>query len=105
MMAFERLLFEISSKFVNIPASEVDQEINDAIRKIVEFLGIDQSVFGEFKDNGHELHISHGYTAHIWPENPGIILNSLAPNITLRLKRGEVVNLSRLPEEIGRAHV
>lgn len=99
-MAFERLLFEISSKFVNIPASEVDQEINDAIRKIVEFLGIDQSVFGEFKNDSQELHISHGYTAHIWPENPGLLLNALAPNITLRLKRGEVVNLSRLPEDL-----
>ncbi|TYT75717.1 sigma-54-dependent Fis family transcriptional regulator [Desulfobotulus mexicanus] len=99
MMTFERLLFEISSKFVNIPASEVDQEINDAIRKIVEFLGIDQSVFGEFRDGSHELKISHGYTAHIWPENPGIILNALAPNITLRLKRGEVVNLSSLPDD------
>lgn len=100
MMAFERLLYEISSKFVNIPASEVDQEINSAIRQVVEFLGIDQSVFGEFRDDGNSLQISHGYTAHIWPETPGIILNSIAPNITERLKRGEVVNMSQLPRDI-----
>lgn len=99
-MVFERLLYEISSKFVNLPASEVDQEINDAIRQVVEFLGIDQSVFGEFKDDGSSLQISHGYTAHIWPETPGIMLNSIVPNILKRLKRGEVVNLSRLPGDI-----
>ncbi|WP_051284462.1 sigma-54-dependent Fis family transcriptional regulator [Desulforegula conservatrix] len=100
MMVFERLLYEISSKFVNLPASEVDQEINDAIRQVVEFLGIDQSVFGEFKDDGNSLQISHGFTAHIWPETPGIILNSIVPNIIQRLKRGEVVNLSKLPADI-----
>lgn len=100
MMGFESLLYEISSKFVNLPASEVDQEINDAIRQIVEFLGIDQSVFGEFRDDGNTLQISHGYTNHIWPETPGIILNSIVPNIIQKLKKGEVVNLSRLPEDI-----
>lgn len=99
MIGFESLLYEISSKFVNLPASEVDQEINDAIRQIVEFLGIDQSVFGEFRDDGKTLQISHGFTNHIWPETPGIILNSIVPNIIDKLKKGEVVNLSRLPAD------
>ncbi|MBU1171829.1 MAG: sigma 54-interacting transcriptional regulator [Proteobacteria bacterium] len=97
---FERLLFEISSKFVNLPASDVDKEINAAIRKIVEFLGIDQCVFGEFRDDGSSLKISHGYTTCTWPETDGIILNDIAPNTILRLKRGEVVNLSQLPQDI-----
>ena len=99
-MMFERLLFEISSKFVNLPASFVDKEINAAIRKIVEFLGIDQCVFGEFRDVSGSLKISHGYTTCTWPVTGVIVLDDIAPNIIRRLKRGEVVNLCRLPGDI-----
>ena len=40
---FERLLAEISSRFVNVPAAEVDREIEDAQRRICELLDIDRS--------------------------------------------------------------
>ena len=40
---FEAMLVEISSKFVNLPANEVDQEIEDAQRRICECLGLDLS--------------------------------------------------------------
>ncbi len=97
-LAFERLLFEISSKFVNLPASEVDREINDALREIVEFLDFDQSVFGEFKGDDGRLKIIHGYTSYKWQEHKGLMLNAIAPNLTRQLRMGEVVNLSRLPD-------
>lgn len=97
---FERLLYEISSRFVNLPASDVDTQINAAIKKIVEFLGIDQCVFGEFRDDGSPLKISHGFTTCTWPEKDGINLDDIAPNIIQRLKKGTVVNLSNLPHDI-----
>ncbi len=97
---FDQLLFEISSKFVNLPAAEVDKEINNALKAIVEFLDIDQSVFGEFKDDGDSLLVMHGYTAYKWQENRGLVLNKIAPHVTRELRLGRVVNLARLPDEI-----
>jgi transcriptional regulator with GAF, ATPase, and Fis domain len=96
---FVDLLYEIMTRFFNLPANEVDREINAAIRKSVEFLEVDQCVFGEFKDESGRLKISHGYTVGRWPEAPGIFLNDIAPNITQCLRRGEVVNSARLPED------
>ena len=40
-LRFETLIADLSSKFVNVPASSVDSEIMDAERLICEFLGLD----------------------------------------------------------------
>ena len=40
-LRFETLIADLSSKFVNLPAGEVDHEIEDAQRRICEALGID----------------------------------------------------------------
>jgi hypothetical protein len=42
-LGFETLLAEISSRFVNVPATEVDREIEDAQRRIYEFLDLEHS--------------------------------------------------------------
>jgi hypothetical protein len=42
-LRFETLLTEISARFVNLPASKVDTEIEDAQRVICECLGLDHS--------------------------------------------------------------
>ncbi len=46
-LAFETLLTELSSRFVNIPASRVDSQIEWGLRLVVEQLGIDRCGFGE----------------------------------------------------------
>lgn len=40
---FETLLSDLSAKFVNVPADQVDAEIEDAQRRIVEALDLDRS--------------------------------------------------------------
>lgn len=97
---FDQLLFEISSRFVNLPANQVDKEINNALKTIVEFLDIDQSIFGEFKGEDDTLKIIHGYTSYKWQENRGILLNALAPNLTRQLRLDRVVNLPFLPGDL-----
>jgi hypothetical protein len=39
-LRFETLLADLSSKFVNLPARETDREIEDARRRVCEFLSI-----------------------------------------------------------------
>ncbi|MBU1195589.1 MAG: sigma 54-interacting transcriptional regulator [Proteobacteria bacterium] len=99
-LEFERLLFEISSQFVNLPAADVDKKINDALKKIVQFLDFDQIVFGEFRGNDGTLKIIHGYTSYQWKEPKGLLLNTIAPNFTKRIRCGEVINLSHLPDDL-----
>ena len=40
-LRFETLIADLSSKFINLPAREVDPEIEDAQRRVCEFLRID----------------------------------------------------------------
>ena len=42
------LIADISSKFVNLPASEVDREIEGALRRVCEFIGIDLAVLWQW---------------------------------------------------------
>ena len=42
-LKFETLLAEISARFVNLPADQIDGEIEDAQRRICEFLDLDRS--------------------------------------------------------------
>ena len=47
-LEFERLLSELSSRFINLPPGEVDREINDALRRVCELLGIDLAVLWQW---------------------------------------------------------
>jgi hypothetical protein len=42
-LRFETLIADLSSKFVNLPAGEVDREIMDAERRVCEALDLDTS--------------------------------------------------------------
>ena len=46
-LKFERLLAEISARFVNLPADRIGSEIEDAQRRICEFLDLDRSSLGQ----------------------------------------------------------
>lgn len=49
------LIADISSKFVNLPASEVDREIHDAQHRICKLLDIDMSVLWQWDDQAPGL--------------------------------------------------
>ena len=49
-LRFETLLAEISSRFVNAPADQIDGEINDAQRRICELLDIDRSTLWQISE-------------------------------------------------------
>ena len=46
---FERLLADLSARFVNLPPSDVDQEIDRGLQQIVEMLDVDRSSLMEFR--------------------------------------------------------
>jgi PAS domain S-box-containing protein len=48
LLAFETLISELSSRFINLPPGEVDHEIEDALRRVCEPLGIDLAVLWQF---------------------------------------------------------
>jgi signal transduction histidine kinase len=47
-LEFEMLLADLSSRFINLPPADVDNEIEDALRRVCELLGIDLAVLWQW---------------------------------------------------------
>jgi formate hydrogenlyase transcriptional activator len=52
LLAFERMLADLSARFANVPAEQVEAEIQIAQIMLRQFLGFDRSTFGEFHGDG-----------------------------------------------------
>jgi FixJ family two-component response regulator/signal transduction histidine kinase len=83
---FERLLADLSARFINLPANEIDDAITDALRRIVELLGVDRSALHHFAPGGETV------LTHTW----------IAPGFDIRLPVPRSIG-ARYPWVIGRA--
>jgi len=61
-LRFERLLAEISTFFINLPADQIDSEIEAAQHRICEFLGLDRSTLWQVSEGEPEtMLLTHFY--------------------------------------------
>ncbi len=54
LLAFERLLFDLSARFANVAGEQVVAEIESALKQFLKFLGFDRSTFSEFTADGKQ---------------------------------------------------
>ena len=105
-LRFETLLFEISARFINLSADQIDGEIEDAQRRICECLGLDMSSLWQWSDERpHFLTATHLYSPPEGPSRPeGIDANEAFPWVLERMLRGEVLVLhtENMPPEAAR---
>jgi formate hydrogenlyase transcriptional activator len=52
LLAFERLLADLSARFANVPVERVETEIQISQKLMLDFLGFDRSTFAEFQEDG-----------------------------------------------------
>ena len=62
-VAFEALIADLSSRFVNLAPDELDREIEDALRQVCEPLGIDLAVLWQWSH--------HAPGSSLRPPTPG----------------------------------
>jgi len=58
LVAFERMLADLSARMANVPSDRVEPEIQLAQVILRQFLGFDRSTFGEFKDDSSLVVVS-----------------------------------------------
>lgn len=97
-LRFETLLADISSSFVNLPAAEVDREIESAQRRVCEFLRIDLSALWQWT---HEvpryITITHLYRPLGGPPPPARVDGEdMAPWCLRELTAGKIVAVSSM---------
>ena len=56
---FEDLIATLSTNFINLPTDQIDPGINEALRKIGEFAGVDRSYVFLFSEDGTRVNNTH----------------------------------------------
>jgi PAS domain S-box-containing protein len=102
-LRFETLLTELSAAFTNLTSDRVDQAIDDWLKRLVEFFGIDRATFSKFEENGKKLYRRHSYTSgSVRPLTINAIHERL-PWMTEQLSQGHVFRWSRIPDNLPQA--
>jgi transcriptional regulator with GAF, ATPase, and Fis domain len=107
-LRFERLLSDLSARFVNIPPDRVDSEIDYGLRQILEFFQVDRAGLMRSLPDRSAYQITHGvYSEDVPPVPVGVeLLRTIYPWVSEKLvEKHEVVSFSRLDDLPPEANV
>jgi len=62
-LRFETMLSDLSARFINLPADQVDSEIEAGLRRLVESVGLDRSTLFQLSPDEKTLVVTHGWAA------------------------------------------
>lgn len=97
-LRFETLLADQVATFSRASALDVDREIERALRRIADFLGVDWGSLTEFSHDRRTARITHSWVAQGVGDQPPTFGFEELPWILGRLQRGEVVRFSRVDQ-------
>jgi transcriptional regulator with GAF, ATPase, and Fis domain len=93
--SFERLLAELSTRFINLPAESVKGEILSALARIGEFLELDRAIVTEFTAGGAALVVKHSWAAPgVEAIRPGAIMQNHLPRVFEEIRAGQVARIA-----------
>lgn len=104
-LRFERLLSDISARFINLPTGQVDTAITDAQRQVCECLDLDIcSLWQLSPDHSGSIFLTHYHLSPGLPPLPEVWdIKESFPWALKRYLRGEPVILSRLADSPAEA--
>ena len=104
-LRFETLLSELSAALVNPKASDVDHEISQGLRRMVETLQLDRATLAEVAPTRDSIRVTHRWTRDGAAPIPETVERREFPWMTSRLLEGHLVCLSRIEDLPGEAAV
>jgi len=99
LLAFERMLADLSARFANVPAEQVESEIRTTLTLVRQFLGFDRSTFAEFREDGSLVVLSSTAIEGV-DSTP---LGALPPQLSWfidRLRGGEIFKVQNPAEDL-----
>ncbi|MFC1764443.1 hypothetical protein ACFL6U_20535, partial [Planctomycetota bacterium] len=102
-LCFEMLIADLSTKFINLPASQVDREIMEAGRQICATLDLDIVALWQFSPEIPDCFtVTHYYSVQEGPQPPGCMKVEDFPWYLQQMLAGRIVivpSLKALPAE------
>ncbi len=99
---FEDLLAELGAGFVNVSPDVLDQRINEALQRIVLFLGVDRSSVAQINKTAPGLRITHSWAVEGIDPLPPELDGSNFPYLSQTMQEGNnfvVSDITKLPDE------
>ena len=98
-LEFETLISDLSSRFINLPAGDVDREIEDALRRVCELLAIDSAVLWQWSSTTPEVIApTHIYAAREGPRSFDPLQQEQFPWVVRQMLSGHTVAVSSLAD-------
>jgi transcriptional regulator with GAF, ATPase, and Fis domain len=99
LLAFERMLADLSARFANVALEQLETEIQIALVSLRQFLGFDRSTFGEFQADGSFIVVSSSAVDGIGSSPLGPFLPRLTWYLS-KLRAGETIVFQALADEL-----
>lgn len=100
LLAFEKFLSGLSTRFVKLPSESIESELRVGIRNILEFLRFERATVFDFsEDRNGDPSIFECTAPGIPPISHGSLPNR-CPWLSAQLRRGETVVLNRLDDDL-----
>jgi GAF domain-containing protein len=99
LLAFERMLADLSARFANVPAEKVQFEIQVAQALLRQFLGFDRSTCAEFQDDGSLVVLSSTAVDGVDPTPLGPLPSQLSWFVA-KLRAGEIFAVQNPAEDL-----
>ena len=104
-LRFEALLSDLSARFINLPAEQVDKEVEGGLRRVVEFLDLDRSTLFQLSGDGKTLVVTHSWAKPGHEPIRQVIAQEELPWALKKVLGGETIvfsSVEELPEEAAR---
>ncbi len=95
-LQFEKLISRISSKFINLPHDQVDNEIEDGLKLVAEAFGIDRSLLHQFSEDRQHFRLTHFFVRPGVEVPTSIITSSDQPYFTKTILNKEIIRMERI---------
>jgi signal transduction histidine kinase len=97
-LRFETLLAEQAATFSRVSGTDVDREIERALRRIADFLGVDWSSLTEYSEDSKTARVTHWWMAEGVDPQPVELGFEEIPWSVTRLRRGDTVRFTQIEE-------
>jgi formate hydrogenlyase transcriptional activator len=94
-------LADLSAAFVNLPTDQFDRQVEESLKRLVEFLGNDRCTFVVFGDNDRHVLVTHSYSqAGVEAFPLGTFPVERLPWFIGQFRSGKIVFVRNIPEDL-----
>ena len=98
-LEFEKIISGFSSKFINLPWIQIDDEIDNSLKILIEFLEFERGTLLELSESGDDLLVTHQYAQSGIRKTSGSYSNKeVVPWFHSQLMSGRTLILSTLED-------